>query len=299
MPHRLGNSRAAGSPWLTWSVILAVIFSAEFLIMRGIPYVLGPDRSPVEEAIVDAVALTAFVAPLMWFLIVLPLKRAAAVRERFLADMFTAIEAERRRLAREVHDGVGQSLSLVISGLRSTAQLPGLEETRRKCDELLTAAQHALAEAKQLSLGLRPSLLDDLGLRPALMQLISDVEKHSALAVQADLGAMVDQRWGDNIETHLFRIVQEGLCNVVKHAQATSAKVSIATDGGDCVVEVSDDGKGISDAELQAAMRNGGHLGIIGIQERSKLLNGTYELHTMEPHGTQLTVRFPLPRAKS
>lgn len=299
MPHRLGNSRPAGSPWLTWSVILAVIFSAEFLIMQGIPYVLGPDRSPVEEAIVDAVALTALVAPLLWFLIVLPLKRAAAVRERFLADMFTAIEAERRRLAREVHDGVGQSLSLVISGLRSTAQLPGLEETRRKCDELLAAAQHALAEAKQLSLGLRPSLLDDLGLRPALMQLISDVEKHSALAVQADLGAMVDQRWGDNIETHLFRIVQEGLCNVVKHAQATSAKVSITTDGDVCAVEISDDGKGISDAELQAAMRNGGHLGIIGIQERSKLLNGTYELRTMEPHGTQLTVRFPLPRAKS
>lgn len=298
MPHRLANSRANGSPWLIWSVVLAVIFCAEFLIMRCIPYVLGPDRSPVGEAIVDALALTAFVAPLLWFLIVLPLKRAAAIRERFLADLFTAIEAERRRLAREVHDGVGQSLSLVISGLRSTERLAGLEETRRKCEELLVAAQHALAEAKRLSLGLRPSLLDDLGLRPALMQLISDVEKHSSLAVQADLGEMVDHRWGDNIETHLFRIIQEGLCNVVKHAQASSAKVSIATDGGDCVVEVSDDGKGVSDAELQTAMHNGGHLGIIGIQERLKLLNGTYELRTVEPHGTLLTVRFPLPRAK-
>ena len=263
--------------------------------MRGIPYVLGPHRSPISEAIVDSVALTALVAPLLWFLIVLPLKRAAAIRERFLADLFTAIEAERRRIAREVHDGVGQSISLVISGLRSTERLTGLEETRRKCEELLVAAQQALAEAKRLSLGLRPSLLDDLGLRPALMQLITDVEKHSSLTVHADLGEMVDCRWGDSIETNLFRIVQEGLCNVVKHAQATSASVRVSTGGGVCEVEISDDGKGISPAHLQTAMLNGGHLGIIGIQERLKLLNGNYELRTLEPHGTRLTARFPLP----
>lgn len=284
------------SPRTTWVVVLAVISFTEYLIMRFLSHVLGGSTSLLAAAVVDSVLLTMIAAPLLWLTIVRPLRKAAQVRERFVDDLFGAIEEERRRIAHEVHDGVGQSVMLLISGLRSLSQAGQPDETRRKERDLLSYAQQALADLKRVSLGLRPSLLDDFGLKPAIEHLVAEIQTHSSLKVRVDLDAVAEQRFGDDVETHLYRIVQESLNNIVKHAAATKVELLLIRDGELLRLEISDDGIGIEPTRLDGALRSGGHLGMIGMRQRAKLLGGEFAVGPNGARGTRIIVSFPFPR---
>jgi len=273
-------------------VVLGAVFMTEAVVMVALPWVLPADPPRILEATVDAVLLTVVVAPLLWGLLVRPLREANRVRADFLADLFASIEADRRQTAHDLHDGVGQSLTLLVSGLRSA--IPGVSDpdVARRYLEFKQLARQALADVKRVALGLRPSLLDDLGLAPALERLAVDVRANHPVEVTLDVLAVEDVRLPSAVETTLFRIAQEALANVVAHATAAHATITVRRRGSTVELDVTDDGVGIPPAILNG--RNPGHLGLTGMRERATLQGGELTIHSSPGSGTRLSVRLPV-----
>ncbi|HEX8910940.1 MAG TPA: sensor histidine kinase [Humisphaera sp.] len=286
--------RTLGSPPVTWLIVVAVLFGTEYAIMLALSRVAPNGTPPLVEALVDAVAITAAVGPLIWLLLVRPLRQLLRVRSVLLGDVFQAMEVERRRVAGELHDGLGQSLSLLISGLRTAQGDVGSADVPRRLHDLERIAQAALADVRRMARGLRPSLLDDLGLAPALAKLAEDVAAHSGVRVAVDAAAAGGRRLPGAVETAVFRVVQEALANVVRHAGATAADVHVGRADGAVTVRVTDDGRGFDPAALSAGGRAGSHSGLIGMGQRAALLGGTFRVDAAPGRGCRVEATFPL-----
>jgi len=204
--------------------------------------------------------------------------------------LVAAQEEERRHLSRELHDHVGQ----VLTALRM--ELGRLERARPPADTRLGAP---VAEAKQLvdkmfrtvrdlALGLRPSMLDDLGLRAALEWHVREISRRFGVEVDLRIEGNVDNL-ADTPQTCVYRVVQEALTNCVRHAKASSIAVDITAVEGSLAISVADDGMGFDDGQ-----RRGG-LGLRGIEERVKELGGRLTIKTAPGHGTTLLMHLPVP----
>lgn len=278
------------SPWLVFLTVLGVILATEFAIMAALPLLLPAGYPPVVGSLVDSVALTAVVSPIIWRLMIRPLRQAIRLREQHLADIFAAIEKERRRIAHELHDGVGQSLTLLVRSLRSA---PAEWDSSRPAGgaSLRQIAEEALAETRRLALGLRPSLLDDLGLAAAIERVAADTRQQHPMEIMLQLDDLEGRRLPERIETALFRIFQEALTNIVKHSQATQASVSVLVLPRRLVLEIRDNGRGF---ELDEAARQGdGHLGLIGMTERAAHLGGELTVASAPGNGACITATIP------
>jgi signal transduction histidine kinase len=278
-------------PVTVWLVLLAVVFAAEYAVMLLLPWLVPEHPSRLLESAVDAVVLTLLLAPVLWWTLVRPLREVIRLRTQFLADLFAQVESDRRRTAYELHDGVGQALTLLISGLRSARSCRVVEECAGRVDGFQRLAENALTEVRRLAMGLRPSLLDDLGLAPALERLVEDVRAHHPVAVSLDVAGVIGLRLPEQVATAVFRIVQEALTNVIKHSRARRAAVAVRPADGNVLVEVSDDGCGIDPARLRAP--TDGHLGLTGMRERAALLGGEFSLDSAPGRGTRVAVTIP------
>ncbi len=198
-------------------------------------------------------------------------------------------ELERKRLARELHDETGQALTSILLRLRSieesTKEKPELREEVLALREIVVETLH---DVRRLAVELRPKALDDFGLVPALERLAetfaeqTDVDVH----LQAALG---EDRLPAEIETALYRIVQEALTNVVKHAQARTVSVVLTRKGQSVVAVVEDDGRG-----FDPAMAGEDGLGLVGMRERIALLDGRVTVESSERGGTTVVVEVPV-----
>jgi signal transduction histidine kinase len=281
-------------PARVWIIVLALIFAAEYCVMLALPFVFPEHVSWFAESAVDAVLLTLVVAPLLWATLVRPLQHIIRIRTRYLADLFSTIEAERRRIAYELHDGVGQSLTLLVSGLRTLHANPEKQDLAPRLLELQQVSQVALKDLRQLALGLRPSLLDDLGLAPAIEQVAANmVENHRPIELTVDVAEIAGRRLPDEVETAVFRIFQEAMNNVMKHADASRASVRIHLEDGRVVVRVSDDGRGFDPLTTRDQAPNSGHMGVISMRERATLLGGTFAIDSRFSGGTRITAVIP------
>lgn len=280
-------------PWIGAVIILLMILVTEYLLMLVLPVVLPADVPRILEAAVDAVLLTIIVSPVLWWWVVRPLRQAAEQRDHFLSDLFQALEAERRRIAHELHDGVGQSLTLLVSGLRSLPERTRTDEITTRCQELRQLAQRALKDTKTLALGMRPSLLDDLGLAAAIERIVVDVHQNHPLQIEVDVAPLAGRRLAEPVETTLFRICQEALNNVLKHSEATRAQVRLRLEAPDVVLEVTDNGRGFQVEPLTGRRTTDGHLGLIGMQERVALQGGEIQIESAPGRGTALLARIP------
>lgn len=278
-------------PLAVWVVLLAVIFAVEYGLMLILPWVIPEQSSRILESVVDAVVLTLLLAPVLWWLIVRPLREIIRLRTQFLVDLFAQIENDRRQTAVELHDGIGQSLTLLISGLRSSKVCRATEECAGQVNSFQRLAENALTEVRRLALGLRPSLLDDLGLAPALERLVADVRAHHPIEISLDIAGLLGVRLPDNVATATFRIVQEALSNIIKHSQARHVAIRIGCAQRNVHLDVSDDGCGI--ARIQVLALPPGHLGLRGMRERATLLGGDFEIHTAPGRGTSLKITIP------
>ncbi|MGE5640453.1 MAG: ATP-binding protein [Clostridia bacterium] len=201
-------------------------------------------------------------------------------------------EAERRSLARDLHDDLGQALTALKIQLESLAR-SGAGADRGRIDECVATAQHALARVRQLSLDLRPLQLDDLGLAAAL---------RSHLDRQARLGSLAPHFEADQfpssvsteVETACFRVAQEAITNVLKHAAARNLWVRLAGGRESLAVSVRDDGKGFDPEAARRRAAAGGSLGLVGMEERVASEGGTFELRSAPGQGTELVATFPL-----
>jgi signal transduction histidine kinase len=209
-----------------------------------------------------------------------------------------AKEDERREIARELHDEFGQSVTAIVIALHlvSHDDREGRHAVRIK--ETVALAERLITRVRAISLNLRPPLLDELGLVTALRGFLDGQAQQSGLAIEF-VAHGVDQLLAPELQVGAFRIVQECLTNVTRHARAQKVDVRMAADGGHLHIEVSDDGSGFDvPGALEAAAR-GKHLGLLGLQERVTVLGGQVEFVSALGQGTRIVARLPLQLAVS
>jgi len=216
--------------------------------------------------------------------------RAGERRYRRLArSVWSVQEAERRRLARELHDGVGQLLTALKQQLE-LARAEGSEAGRRRLDDALGLATQALADTRELSRLLRPAVLDDLGLEAGLGWLARTHQERTGTRVELALHGLAG-RFDDELETLVFRVVQEALTNAAKHARASEIRVVVTREPEALSLEVADDGAGFDPRELTEG-RDG--LGLLGMKDRLDLFEGRLEVRSAPGAGTVVAARIPL-----
>lgn len=214
------------------------------------------------------------------------LDRLEAERSASSAHALAAQEGERQRIARELHDEIGQSLTVVLLGLKRVVdrapadlreELHGVQETVRA----------SLDEVRQVARRLRPGVLEDLGLHSALSALAGDVSQMGGIPVtrtiQPDLPAL-----GADVELVLYRIAQESLTNIARHARATRAELSLTTEDGHLVLRVGDNGRG-------GALKDGA--GIRGMRERALLIGARLTVDSPPGEGTRVSLVIPSDRS--
>jgi signal transduction histidine kinase len=222
-------------------------------------------------------------------------ERAEQARQLLLRQLVSAQEEERRRLARELHDQMGQDLTVLMLGLKALRDTaPDDSPVHARVEPLQSLAARMGREVRTLALQLRPPALDDLGL---VATLANDVEQWSArvlIAVDFHTIGLEERRLPSAIETALYRLVQEALTNVLKHAQAASVSLIIERRVDAVQMIVEDDGLGF---DVEAMWRNAHteqRLGLIGMAERAAQLGGTLTIESAPGSGTTVFVRIPL-----
>jgi signal transduction histidine kinase len=203
----------------------------------------------------------------------------------------TAQEDDRRRVARELHDSVGQLVSALLLSVRAArdagplppAVLARLDEIQRLADELGRTTH-------DLAVRLRPTALDDVGLPVALQHYAEDWSALTGLAVKFQAVGLESARLPPDVETTLYRVVQEAMTNVMKHAGARVVSVVLERQDGRAIAVVEDDGVGF-DPEAAA---ESGRLGLIGMRERLALVRGHLEVETRPGAGTTVIAQVPL-----
>jgi signal transduction histidine kinase len=197
-------------------------------------------------------------------------------------------EEERKRISRELHDEVGQLLTGLRMELRALSRLHGAsrEQFVARLDETKILLDRTVQAVRDLAMGLRPAMLDDLGLVPALQWQAREFERRHDIRVSMNLDASLDML-PDSYRTTIFRIVQEALTNCAKHAKATSIEISLQNQGGLVCLSIADDGVGL----VRPTGRAG--LGLVGIQERIRELGGWFAARNREGGGTVLTAEIP------
>lgn len=220
-------------------------------------------------------------------------RRKEALRGELLRRIITAQEEERQRIARELHDETGQALTSLLVGLR-VMEKAASEEARALAFNMRGVVTQALDEVHNLALELRPSVLDDLGLVPALARYVQDCPTRFGLQVDFVAAGLDSQRLPLEVETTLYRIAQEALTNVARHSGASHASVLLERRRGVVVLVVEDNGRGFDVVQVMASAQKRKRLGLYGIEERASLVGGVLSVESRPGAGTTISVEVPL-----
>jgi signal transduction histidine kinase len=202
-------------------------------------------------------------------------------------------ETERRHLARELHDEIGQSLTVAQLNLQTLLQSPGAKTLGPRLQETLKVVDHVLEQVHDISLDLRPSILDDLGLEPALRWFTGRQAALVGLKTRFHAEPLA-QRLDPVIETECFRVAQGALTNVVRHAQAKTVSVELRQKTGQLHLRVRDDGIGFDVVAARERALRGASLGLLSMEERAALTGGGLEFKSALNKGTEVHGWFPL-----
>lgn len=214
--------------------------------------------------------------------------RSRGELERLSGRLVDVQEAERRNLSRELHDEVGQTLGALLMdfGRLSAAIPPGPPELKEQVEKMKSVAERAVRTVRNMALLLRPSMLDDLGLVPALEWQGREVSRNSRMEVEVQSEG-VSEALPDEYKVCIYRLVQEALNNAVRHSGARNARVRVEQAGGRITVEVSDDGRGFDPQRSRG-------MGILGMEERVKRLGGSLAIDSAPWQGTKVKAELPV-----
>lgn len=211
------------------------------------------------------------------------------LRRQLLERVIAAQEEERRRISRELHDSTSQNLTSLMVGLRTLENACDTPQVHDHTQELRQVVGRVLDDVHTLAVQLRPSVLDDLGLPAALNRLVHDWSKRHCIRVDlvVHLG---NERLPEAIETALYRILQEALTNITRHAHAKSVSILVERRHHDVVAVIEDDGVGFDVNQNHGE----GHLGLAGMRERAELLGGSLTIESTPGSGASLYIQLPL-----
>jgi two-component system sensor histidine kinase UhpB len=208
--------------------------------------------------------------------------------------LLEAQEGERRRIARELHDEIGQALTIIKLGVQSAQRATEPASVREVLSECIRTIDAAIQQVRSLSLDLRPSLLDDLGLIAALRWYLDRQAQWVGFAATFHTKGL-DGRLPSTLETTCFRVAQEALTNIARHAHAHHVTMSLTYTGHQLVLCIQDDGVGFDVRTAHEQARQGGSLGLLGMQERVALVGGRLTISAASGHGAQICASFPVP----
>jgi len=202
-------------------------------------------------------------------------------------------ESERRHIARELHDEIGQNLTAAEMNLQAALQLPANPALEKRLEQSIKAVEQVLEQVHDLSLSLRPSMLDDLGLEPTLRSYTHRQAELTGLKAEFQ-PAHLEARLDSVIETECFRIAQEALTNVVRHSQAKAVTVELSRKNGHLHLAVRDNGIGFDVSTLREQAVRGASLGLLSMEERAALAGGGLRFSSAPGKGTEVLAWFPL-----
>jgi signal transduction histidine kinase len=214
-------------------------------------------------------------------------------RSLLLADLITAEEDERRRIARELHDGTGQTLTSLLLRLRALQYSESLDKVLVETEQLRQSTADVMADLRRISQGLYPTVLDDFGLVPAIRRCANEAAKSGNFEVEISDTGMADVRLSRSVETALYRMTQEALNNIQKHAQAKHVFLSITLDPEWLSIIVKDDGKGFDKDEQKTIVSEESKLGLFSMRQRSAWLGGSLEVTSHQGEGAMVSIRIP------
>jgi signal transduction histidine kinase len=217
-------------------------------------------------------------------------KRAESTQRQLLQRLLSAEDGERRRIARELHDETGQSLTTLLVGLRAIADVAQLSEVRSIAQRLRGVAAHTVDDVGRLARGLHPTVLDDKGLVAAMRRQVSDFAKAFGVVIELRVAGGVPRRLAPLVQSTLYRILQEALTNVARHAKARTVGVVLKRENNMLELVIRDDGVGF-DPALVLSEASG--LGLHGMHERVALLGGSVEIESRRGHGTTIRAQIP------
>ena len=240
-----------------------------------------------------AVAAVLGTVALIWYSRVLEFKRAYAAQQAFTRQLISSQEGERKRIAAELHDSLGQQL-VIIKNLALISLSHGFShgDIRPQIEEISEQASQALSEVKKISYNLRPYQLDRLGLTKAIEGILQQAAAATTIGFTAKIDP-IDNVFAKDSEINFYRIVQECINNLVKHSQATTADVTVRRATDELLLMIRDNGRGFTPAAVNSDSQPGG-FGLTGISERAQLLGGRLGVHSEPGQGTMISVKIPL-----
>ena len=206
--------------------------------------------------------------------------------------ILNAQEEERHRLARDLHDEAAQALTSLLVHLRLLERAGSAEEAQQRVHELRELTAFALEDVRRVAVDLRPTILDDLGLAPALEWRVDEFNKTGDIQASFSAGGM-DGRLPREMELVLYRIGQEALNNIGRHARASTVQVTLTQTDSSIALHVADDGVGFEPAAVEADAQHG--LGLEGMRERIGMIGGEFEIESAIGQGTRIAATAPLP----
>ena len=238
-------------------------------------------------------AIAAFVIYAFYRRRIFNLERARRMQEEFSRRLINAHESERRRIAAELHDSIGQSLAMIKNSVVQSAEEATDEKTRRQLDLITAQTTQTIGEVREISYNLRPYLLENLGLTKAVRSLLNKIAETSQIKIQIELDD-VDDLFEPESEMSIYRIIQENLTNILKHSDATEAQVLLKKSERNLTILISDDGVGFDPNATNNKINDEGGFGLLGISERVKMLGGTQEIESEIGVGTNVLIKIPL-----
>lgn len=293
MPTRQNLELGKIRPLRLYAVILIILFTIEIAVMLLLPYFIPTNEMIALGALVDAGLLTGVLAPLLWYLIIKPLQKLAATRQRLLALTLSAHEDERRRIARDLHDSLGQALTSLMIGLRTIEESTTEQPVKSQAYELRRIGSEMHDEVRRLARGLRPAVLDDLGLVTALERYVQDLAaQHISAKFECDCtgSALLNE----HLQIAIYRIVQEATTNSVRHGKAKSIRVQLHCSEDQLHLDIADDGAGFDTAVALNSEQTKSPFGLLSIHERASLLGGEAFVSSALGLGTKIRVQIPL-----
>jgi signal transduction histidine kinase len=305
--HSYIQTKIYRSPVRILAIMLISVFFAEAILLTS-AHLSGP--VPVlGEAFFDASALVVLLSPFFYFFLFRPLQmhiaerkaveellRESGKRIRSLSShILTAQETERRRISRELHDELGQALALIKLKVRFIEQNlhQDRELLREECESIFWYLNQVIENVRRLSLDMSPVALEKLGLTESIRLLVDDFARaHASVEVARDI-TNIDRLFAEDADVIIYRIIQEALTNVARHAQAAHVLVAVEKREDNVLLVVEDDGKGFNAAQLATGMVDKRGLGLAIMAERARMLDGFIDIQSQEGKGTRITVSIP------
>ena len=221
------------------------------------------------------------------------MEEAFAGMRNLTTRLESAKEQERQILSRELHDELGQMLTAAKINLQIAGQTPHESSTGKRLDDSIEMIDQMIRQVRNISLSLRPPLLDAAGLVPALEYYLKALEKRAGIPINFDAEDVTTGNRPE-IRTTVFRIIQEAVGNAVRHASASSIDVIVRTKGAFIEIDIEDDGVGFDSEAINQRIRRGEHLGLLGMYERVLGAGGSFEINSKPGEGCTIRARVPV-----